>query len=182
MGLALNHIDHQRIGELARNARIFNPGKLHQFTAQSIDIDQRHGPVALAQHALIDLEFVDMLDPANFNPLDLEPGIGCEDCKLLPGHRGHSGKTRNYPCQRHCSAQNRGEEHPVELFLAERHPGHDAVKGRAGPRPCGPHCPGLALRSCNLANAFAAAFDLLAHGAASLWARASAMIASTRSP
>ena len=77
-------------------------------------------PHALGQRALVNLELVELLDSAHFDAAHLEPGIGGNGAKLAAGHRRNAGKACHHPCQHHRPAQDRGKEHALKLFLAER--------------------------------------------------------------
>ncbi len=113
MGRALDDVDHQRIGQLARDARILDPGELEQLIAQRVDVDQRHRLVLLGQDALVDLEFVEVLDPAHVDAADLEAGASGQGGKLCLGHRRNAREAGDHPGEDNRAAEDDGQEDAV---------------------------------------------------------------------
>ena len=180
VGLALHHVDHQRIGQLARDAGIFNPRQLQQLGPQGGKVDQRHRPVTLGQHAFVDLELVEVLHPAHLDPAHLETRLLRHHRQLLARHRRNPRQAGYQPGQRQPGTKDDRQKQPVQLRLAERQRGQQPVEGGVG----------LRARLADLAAGVGAggdgagrgptALQLLAHAACSRSLRASAMIASTR--
>jgi hypothetical protein len=81
----------------------------HQRGAQRVQVDQRHRPVLLAEHALVDLELVHPLDPANLDPLDLVAGVGRGVGQLAAGERGQPGSAGDAHA-RHGAREDQHEE------------------------------------------------------------------------
>src|SRR5690606_9935744 len=129
--------------------------------------DQRHRPVALSEHALIDLELVEALDAADLDPVDFEPGLPGGFGEAIFGHRRKASQAGNHPHHGRADAQDAGEKAILKLLLGEWKIAHQPVDQFSGRAPRLLDATPGALRARLTAGAGRAAFDLAAHRAVS---------------
>lgn len=131
MGLALDDVDGERVGQLDRHPRIRDPGQRAQLLAQGRDIDLGHGAVALGKGAGIDLLLVEAAGAGDTHVAHLEPRIGGDPRHFGLSQRGHPGEARDHGRDSHPAADDRGEPDAAPLVLCEGEHAHRPVDDAA---------------------------------------------------
>ena len=120
--LALDNVDHHRVGQLPRHARIFHPRKLQQAFAQVLHVDEWHGAVPVGQGNLVNLQLVQVVGPPHVDVVQFEPGIVRQGGDLIASQGRHSGQGGDDPQHNRHQRENPAQKDAVQLLLGQGQP------------------------------------------------------------
>ena len=118
--IALDNVDHQRVGQATRYARILDPAELQHFGADMGQVQREHRSINLAQRDVVDRQFVHALDAAHLDLLDLEARARSDVRRLLPRDFGQAEEHGDGDKDRAEDADDRPARHALKRRFADR--------------------------------------------------------------